>query len=65
MVVQYAKHVIGASKVVAISGSDEKAAWVEKLGADVSLSDLCISVHRRNADLLMKKLQELGIQEAA
>ncbi|TFK99225.1 hypothetical protein BDV98DRAFT_510664 [Pterulicium gracile] len=38
MVVQYAKHVIGASKVVAISGSDEKAAWVEKLGADVSLN---------------------------
>lgn len=36
--VQYAKHVIGASKVVAISGSDEKVEWVKKLGADISLN---------------------------
>lgn len=38
IVVQYAKHVIGAGKVVAISGSDDKVEWLKKLGADISLN---------------------------
>ncbi|KAF3988822.1 hypothetical protein FT663_00392 [Candidozyma haemuli var. vulneris] len=32
--VQLAKHLFGASKVYGIAGSDEKARWVESLGAD-------------------------------
>jgi len=34
MVVQIAKHIVGASYVVGIAGSDEKCKWVESLGAD-------------------------------
>jgi len=34
MVVQIAKHIVGASYVVGIAGSDEKCRWVESLGAD-------------------------------
>ncbi|KZT29182.1 NAD(P)-binding protein [Neolentinus lepideus HHB14362 ss-1] len=34
VVVQYAKNVLGASKVIAIAGSREKCAWLEKHGAD-------------------------------
>lgn len=34
MAVQIAKHVIKASKVIGIAGSDEKCKWVESLGAD-------------------------------
>ena len=37
-VVQIAKHLLGASKVIGLSGSDEKSKWVEKLG-----SDLCVN----------------------
>ncbi|KAI5951311.1 hypothetical protein KGF54_004385 [Candida jiufengensis] len=34
VVVQIAKHLLGATKVLGISGSDEKCKWVESLGAD-------------------------------
>lgn len=42
-VVQIAKHLLGASKVIGISGSNEKARWVEKLGAD-----LCVNYKNSN-----------------
>lgn len=38
MVVQYAKNVIGASKVVAIAGSKEKVEWLKTIGADVAIN---------------------------
>lgn len=38
MVVQIAKHILGASKVIGLAGSDEKCRWVEKLGADVCIN---------------------------
>lgn len=38
MVVQIAKHIVGASYVVGIAGSDEKCRWVESLGADKCLN---------------------------
>ena len=34
MVVQIAKHMVGAKYVVGIAGNDEKCKWVESLGAD-------------------------------
>ncbi|KAL6452299.1 hypothetical protein SBY92_001557 [Candida maltosa Xu316] len=37
-VVQIAKHLLGASKVIGISGSDEKCKWVESLGADLCVN---------------------------
>lgn len=40
MCVQIAKNIIGASKVIGISGSAEKCKWVESLGADK-----CINYH--------------------
>jgi NADPH-dependent curcumin reductase CurA len=38
VVVQLAKHVFKASKVIAIAGSDEKCEWLKKIGADVVLN---------------------------
>ncbi|KAI5957073.1 hypothetical protein KGF57_003382 [Candida theae] len=38
VVVQIAKHVLGASKVIGISGSEEKCRWVESLGADLCVN---------------------------
>ena len=38
MVVQIAKHIVGASYVVGIAGSEEKCRWVESLGADKCLN---------------------------
>ncbi|OBA21152.1 NAD(P)-binding protein [Metschnikowia bicuspidata var. bicuspidata NRRL YB-4993] len=38
MVVQLAKHLFKASKVVGIAGSDEKCKWVESLGADLCVN---------------------------
>ena len=38
VVVQLAKHVLGADKVIGISGSDEKCKWVEGLGADLCVN---------------------------
>lgn len=38
MVVQIAKHIVGASYVVGIAGSDDKCRWVESLGADKCLN---------------------------
>ncbi|TFK47687.1 NAD(P)-binding protein [Heliocybe sulcata] len=38
VVVQYAKNVLGASKVVAIAGSADKCAWLEKHGADEAVN---------------------------
>ncbi|KAF6222873.1 hypothetical protein HO133_000924 [Letharia lupina] len=38
MVVQIAKKMLGCKKVVDIAGSDDKAKWVESLGADVCLN---------------------------
>lgn len=35
IVVQIAKHVLGAKKVIGIAGGDKKCRWVESLGADV------------------------------
>ncbi|KAG5417641.1 hypothetical protein I9W82_005277 [Candida metapsilosis] len=43
VVVQIAKHVLGADKVIGISGSDEKCKWVESLGAD-----LCVNYKNEN-----------------
>lgn len=37
-VVQLAKHLLGATKVIGISGSDEKCKWVESLGADLCVN---------------------------
>lgn len=37
VVVQLAKHVFKASKVIAIAGSDDKCEWLKKIGADVAL----------------------------
>ncbi|KAI5957074.1 hypothetical protein KGF57_003383 [Candida theae] len=51
-VVQISKHVLGASKVIGLSGSDEKAKWVEKLGAD-----LCVNYKNSNyQDQILKFL---------
>ena len=44
-VVQIAKHLLGASKVIGISGSDEKCKWVESLGAD-----LCVNYKTLNGN---------------
>lgn len=38
VVVQIAKNLLGASKVIGISGSSEKCQWVEKLGADICVN---------------------------
>ena len=38
VVVQYAKHVIGASKVIGIVGSNDKAEWIKSLGADAAVN---------------------------
>ncbi|KIK68550.1 hypothetical protein GYMLUDRAFT_237589 [Collybiopsis luxurians FD-317 M1] len=38
VVVQLAKHVFKASKVIAIAGSDEKCEWLKTIGADVALN---------------------------
>jgi NADPH-dependent curcumin reductase CurA len=35
MVVQIAKHIVGAKRVIGIAGGDKKCRWVESLGADV------------------------------
>jgi NADPH-dependent curcumin reductase CurA len=34
MVVQIAKHIVGAGNVIGIAGTDDKCRWVESLGAD-------------------------------
>ncbi|KAG2127619.1 chaperonin 10-like protein [Suillus bovinus] len=38
VVVQYAKKVLKAKKVIAITGSDKKCQWIKELGADVALN---------------------------
>ena len=38
MVVQVAKHLVGAKKVIGFAGSDDKCKWVELIGADVCLN---------------------------
>ncbi|KIV88768.1 hypothetical protein PV10_08413 [Exophiala mesophila] len=38
MVVQIAKHIVGASNVIGIAGTDDKCRWVESLGADKCLN---------------------------
>ncbi|PWY68477.1 NAD(P)-binding protein [Aspergillus heteromorphus CBS 117.55] len=38
MVVQIAKKVLGAGRVIGIAGTEDKCRWVEKLGADVCLN---------------------------
>ena len=38
VVVQVAKHLLGATKVIGITGSDEKCQWVNSLGADFSVN---------------------------
>lgn len=43
MVVQIAKHIVGASYVVGIAGSDDKCKWVESLGADKCKPSLLVS----------------------
>jgi NADPH-dependent curcumin reductase CurA len=35
MVVQIAKHIVGAKRIVGIAGGEKKCRWVESLGADV------------------------------
>lgn len=34
MVVQIARNIIGARKIIGIAGTDDKCRWVESLGAD-------------------------------
>jgi len=34
MVVQIARHIVKAKKIIGIAGSDQKCRWVESLGAD-------------------------------
>ena len=36
--VQYAKKVIGVSRVVGIAGSQEKCDWLQKIGADAAVN---------------------------
>lgn len=36
--VQYAKKVLGVSRVVGIAGSQEKCEWLLKIGADAALN---------------------------
>ncbi|KAL2817473.1 hypothetical protein BDW59DRAFT_182221 [Aspergillus cavernicola] len=38
MAVQIAKHIVRASHIIGIAGSEENCRWVEKLGADICLS---------------------------
>jgi len=38
IVVQYCKHVLGASKVIALAGSDDKCEYLKKIGADVAIN---------------------------
>ncbi|KAG2416090.1 hypothetical protein HFD88_007282 [Aspergillus terreus] len=38
IVVQIAKHLVGARTVIGIAGSDDKCRWVEQLGADICLN---------------------------
>ncbi|EMG50751.1 hypothetical protein SBY92_001530 [Candida maltosa Xu316] len=38
IVVEIAKNLLGASKVIGIAGSDEKCKWVESLGADLCVN---------------------------
>ncbi|KAK5331668.1 quinone oxidoreductase [Exophiala xenobiotica] len=38
MVVQIAKHIVGAGNVIGIAGTDDKCRWVESLGADKCLN---------------------------
>ncbi|KAI5951407.1 hypothetical protein KGF54_004481 [Candida jiufengensis] len=52
-VVQIAKHLLGASKVIGLAGSDEKCKWVEKIGAD-----LCVNY--KNSDYQSKIKDFLG-----
>lgn len=37
IVVQIAKNIIGASKVIAIAGTDEKLAYLKTVGADITV----------------------------
>ncbi|KAI5963263.1 uncharacterized protein KGF55_003055 [Candida pseudojiufengensis] len=37
-VVQISKHLLGASKVIGLAGSEEKCKWVERLGADLCVN---------------------------
>lgn len=34
MVIQIARNIVGARKIIGIAGTDEKCRWVESLGAD-------------------------------
>lgn len=54
MAVQIAKHVLKASKVIGIAGSDEKCQWVESLGADYC-------VNYRDADWKKKLSDYIGL----
>jgi NADPH-dependent curcumin reductase CurA len=38
MVVQIAKHIVGAKKIIGLAGTDEKCRWVESIGADVCIN---------------------------
>ncbi|EGW33246.1 putative quinone oxidoreductase, partial [Spathaspora passalidarum NRRL Y-27907] len=55
MAIQIAKNVLGASKVIGISGSDSKCKFVEELGADI-----CFNYH--DDDWKLKFGQYLGDQ---
>lgn len=48
--VKFAKHVVGAKRVVGIAGGPEKCAWVEKLGADA-----CVDYKADNFEANLKK----------
>ncbi|CAI5760100.1 unnamed protein product [Candida verbasci] len=50
IVVQIAKHLLGAKKVIGLAGSDAKCKWVEEIGAD-----LCVNYKSEN---YQKKIDE-------
>lgn len=63
MVVQIAKHIVGASNVIGLAGTDEKCRWVEKIGADkCKLLLLFLDFLRCGADLLVSR-SELQVQD--
>jgi NADPH-dependent curcumin reductase CurA len=45
MVVQIAKHLLGAKRVIGIAGGEKKCKWVESLGADVCVDYKSASFH--------------------
>ncbi|CAI5756521.1 unnamed protein product [Candida verbasci] len=56
VVVQLAKNLLGARKVIGVTGSDEKVKWVKELGAD-------LAVNYKNSDWKKQIVEDLGDEE--